>query len=177
VRPDPEKVFDTRAEAERACDELNRTPPEYGHGQWYLGGPVEGKWWVIRWRGLMKEEVGDPRVYEEAERAAFERIAMDHEFWRETDGIRFEEVRLAGEFPDTELILTFRPVAQEPFAAPVAEDCVFGTRWPVWPASDRNPADEAAQLTITFQEFLAEGARGYHLRTGPCDPSAVNWLS
>jgi hypothetical protein len=175
MRPDTDKVFDTREEAERARDRLNRTPPEYGHGPWYLGGPVEGKWWVIRWRGLMAEEVGDVMAYEEDHRQAFERIAMAHDFWRDVEGIRFDAVQLDGEFPDTKLVLLFRSVPKEPFG--VADvNCVFGVRWPIWPASDQDPAEEASELEPSFMEFLGTDPRAYRVRRGPCDPGEINWL-
>jgi hypothetical protein len=159
MRPDPEKTFDTREQAERARDDLNRTPPEYGHGPWYLGGPVEGKWSVIRWRGLMAEEIGDAKAYEEALREAFERVAMDHDFWRKGEGIRFDAVQLDGEYPVTRLVLLFRSVPQEPFGnTDVA--CVSGVG--VGDPVHGVPRDRRACLPAAPR--------------GPCDPLKINRL-
>ena len=118
-------MFDTREEAEKARDQLNQSPPEIGYGEGYLGGPTDGKWRVMRWRGLMAEDVGDATAYEHAYREAFERMALNHDGWRELEAIRFDAVELDGTYPDTKLVLLFRSVPQERFGS-ADPTCVFG---------------------------------------------------
>jgi hypothetical protein len=173
---DPERIFDTHEEAQCVRDRLNESPPDYGHGEWYLGQTTDGRWSVRRWRGRMAEDVGDANAYEESQRAAFEHVARDHDFWRDTNGIRFEAVLLEGEFPDTRLVLLFRSVPAGLFGV-ANPDCVFGSRWPVWPAFDADPGEEASQLSVMFMEFLGTDARAYRVRGGECDPTRTNWLN
>jgi hypothetical protein len=45
MQPEADRIFNTRAEAEAACERLNG---EHGWPRFYLGGPVDGKWWVLR---------------------------------------------------------------------------------------------------------------------------------
>jgi hypothetical protein len=124
VRSDPDKVFATRAGAEAARDRLNESPPEWGYSPWYLGGPVEGQWWVIRARGVIADDLAtSAREYEEAFRAAVEESARNRDFWRDAEGIVIEEVSLDGTYPDTRLIVIFRavPSRRVHFGKPIAD--------------------------------------------------------
>jgi hypothetical protein len=177
MRSDPDKVFDTREEAERARDRLNQAPPEYGYGAWYLGSNGDSEWRVIRWRGLMSEDIGDAGAYEASFLQTFERIAADHDLWIGSEGIRFDSVELEFKYPNTELVLLFRQVPDDRFDRPNNPDCVFGSRWTIWPTSHLDPADEAFDLQINFEEFLDTDRRARRFRHGPCDPSTITWLT
>ena len=179
MQPDPDKVFDTRVEAQAARDRLNQQPPELGWSPWYLGGPVEGKWWVVRARGVMAEDLDvAPQVYDERFRDAVRRSAEHHDVWRDGDGIEFDDVSLDGSYPDTRLVLVFRAVESRKirFGRPTA-DCRFGTRTRIWPAEYTDPGQEAYFHDIYFMEFLGTNPRAYIVRGArPCDPSTINWL-
>jgi hypothetical protein len=176
VQPDADKIFPSREEAERARDRLNASPPPPGYGQWYLGGPVEGKWWLLRWRGLTAEEIGEPETYEAAYRVAVERVARDEAFWREVEGIRFDAVDLCGSYPETVVVLRFRGVATERHRVYDA-GCTFGYRWKIWPAQNADPAEDASDLFDNFMEFLGTNASAYRVRRGPCQSEGTNWLN
>jgi hypothetical protein len=103
---------------------------------------------------------------------------MDHDWMRESEGIRFDAVELADEYPDTLLVLRFGSVPGGSFG--VADpNCVFATRWPLWPAPDPDPAETASDLYIAFIEFLGTDPRAYVVRGGSlrCDPTNINWLN
>jgi hypothetical protein len=180
ARPDPDKVFETRTEAEAALDRLNQQLPEWGYSPWYLGQGAEGEWWVIRARQVIAEDLDQGvRVYEEAFRDHVERSALQHDSWRDLEGIRIEEVSLAGTYPDTRLVKVFRAATSRKtrFGQPTA-DCRFGVRWRIWPAESVNPETEAAFHDIYFSEFLGTNPRAYRRLRGadPCDPDQINWL-
>lgn len=180
MKPDSDKVFETRPEAEAARDRLNQSPPEFGYSPWYLGGPTEGKWWVLRARGVTAADLDqDPASYEEAFRAAVHRSAMHHDYWQESEGIRVEAVSLEGAYPDTKLVKVFRtaPSSKIRFGQPTA-DCRFGIRWPIWPAEDTDPEQEASSHDIYFMEALGTEPTVYRRLRGidPCDPARTNWL-
>jgi hypothetical protein len=179
--PDPDKVFETRVEAKAACDRLNQQPPEWGYSPWYLGQAEEGeKWWVIRARQVIAEDLDqDARAYEEAFRAHVERSAMQHDQWRDLEGIRIEEVSLAGAYPSTRLVKVFRVATSRKtrFGQPTA-DCRFGIRWRIWPAESTDPKTEASSHDIYFMEALGTSKKVYRRLRGvdPCDPDQINWL-
>jgi hypothetical protein len=180
VRPDPDKVFATREEAESVRDRLNESPPEWGYSPWYLGGPVDGQWWVIRARGVIADDLGmSARKYEEAFRAAVQESARNRDFWRDAEGIVIKEVSLDGTYPDTRLIVVFCAVPSQKvrFGQPSA-NCRFGIRWRIWPAEYTDPATEASFHDIYFAEFLGTNRAGYGPVRGvsPCDPNRINWL-
>ncbi len=174
---DPDKIFDTREEAERARDRLNAKRPEWGYSPWYLGA-CEDKWSVVRARGAIAEDLDcEAREYEQKYCAAVERTAMHHDYWIKTMGIRFESVALEGRYPDTQPIDIFRSVACTDFG--VADlRCRFGTRWPIWPAEYTDAEREADFHDVYFMEFLGTNPTAYGpVRIGPCDPNGINWLS
>jgi hypothetical protein len=180
MRPDADKVFATRAEAEAARDRLNETPPELGWSPWYLGGPVDGEWWVIRSRGVIAEDLEvEAHAYEQTFCALVRRSAGNRDFWRDAEGIRIEDVRLDGAYPETQIVLLFR--AEEStktrFGKPTA-DCLFGYRCGIWPAEYVNPEEEAYFFDIYLMEFLGTDSRAFVVRGArPCDPDAINWLT
>jgi hypothetical protein len=54
AREDHDKVFSTLSDAQASCDRLNQDPPEHGYSPWYVGGkPGEGRWVVVRARGVI----------------------------------------------------------------------------------------------------------------------------
>ena len=178
IRPDPDKVFPTRQEAEQACERLNREPPEHGYSPWYLGGPVGemGEWWVIRARGVVAEDLAvSAREYEVQYRVAVEKSASDRDRWRQLDGIEIESVTLEHKYPDTELAVVFRPVPAERFGER-HYDCRFGYRVPVWPAEYPDTEEEAYFWRIYFGEFLGTSGKASPIWDGPCDPDRINWL-
>jgi hypothetical protein len=177
---DPDRVFDTREDAEAVRDGLNQKPPEPGYSPWYLGGLPEGKFIVIRARGIMAEDLDqDVRSYEEALRAAVERSASNHDHWRDSEGIRIERVSLDGAYPDSNLVVLFRAVRSltTSYGQPQG-DCLFGIRWPIWPAEYDDPEAAARAHDVYFGEHLGtEPAADLRLRGAkPCDPDQVNWL-
>ena len=177
---DPDKVFGTRAEAEAARDRLNQEPPEWGYSPWYLGQAEHGKWCVIRARHVIADDLDqDARAYEEAFRTHVERSAMQHDYWRDLDGIRIEDVSLAGAYPHTRLVKVFRAATSRKtrFGEPTA-NCRFGIRWRIWPTESTDPETEAASHHIYFKEFLGTSPRAYRRLRGadPCDPDQINWL-
>ena len=181
MRPEPDKVFATRAEAEAARDRLNATtPPELDWSPWYLGGPVDGDWWVVRSRGVIAEDLEvEAHVYERALCELVRRSSHNREPWRDGEGIRIEEVRLEGTYPDTQLVLLFRAEASTKihFGTPTA-DCMFGYRSRIWPAEYTDPEEEAYFFDVYFMEFLGTNSRAFVVRGArPCDPNAINWLA
>jgi hypothetical protein len=173
---DPEKIFSTRDAAERACERLNREPPEFGYSPWYLG-QHGGEWWVIRSRGVMAEELSTSvAVYEEALRSALESDFSDRERWRKLEGIEMESVTVDGDYPDTTLSIVFSPVPNDDLGERQF-DCRFGYRVPIWPAEDSNPEGEARALIIYFGEFLGTDGRARPIWHGPCDRTEVTWLN
>jgi hypothetical protein len=179
VKPDSDKVFDTRAEAQSARDRLNASPPELGWSPWYMGA-VDGQWWVVRSRGVMADDLEvPPWLYEERLRDAIRHSADDREYWRDTNGIEFQEVALDGSYPETRLVVVFRAVASSNigFRLPAA-DCRFGRRTRIWPAEYASPDSEAGFYGVYLAEFLGTDPRAHVVRGArPCDPGTINWLS
>jgi hypothetical protein len=183
MRPDPDKVFGTREEAEALRDRLNEEPPEWGYSPWYLGTPGDeerDEWWVIRYRGVTAEDLDVPASeYEEAFRAGVETSAGNRDRWRDGEGIEIEAVFLDGAYPETRLAVVFRAVnsRRTRFGQPT-DDCRFGYRVRIWPAEYTDPSEEAYFWAIYFMEFLGTTRAGYGPVRGldPCDPSRINWL-
>jgi hypothetical protein len=179
LKPDSDKVFDTRAEAEVARDRLNLSSPEIGWSPWYIGA-VDGRWWVVRSRGVMADDLEvPPQVYEERLRDAVRRSAAHREHWRDTNGIEFEDVSLHGSYPETRLVVVFRAVESSKigFGLPAA-DCRFGRRSRIWPAEYASPDSEAGFYGVYLAEFLGTDPRADVVRGArPCDPDTINWLS
>jgi hypothetical protein len=182
MRPDPDKVFGTREEAEALRDRLNEEPPEWGYSPWYLGTPMDegrAEWWVIRSRGLIAEDLDVPaNDYEEAFRAAVEKSARNRN-WRDTEGIEIEQVFLDGVYPETRLAVVFRAVTSRTskFGQPTG-NCRFGYRVRIWPAEYTDASEEAFFWSVYFMEFLGTNPAGYGPVRGvtPCDPTRINWL-
>jgi hypothetical protein len=179
MRPDPDKVFAMRAEAQAASDRLNQTPPEWGWSPWYLGGPVDGEWWVVRSRGVIADDLAsEASDYERTFCEIIRRSSHNRDFWRDAEGIQIEDVHLEGGYPDTRLVMLFRAAESRKvrFGKPTA-DCLFGVRTRIWPAEYANPEAEAGFFAVYLAEFLGTNARAFVLRGArPCDPNAINWL-
>lgn len=178
---DPDREFDSREAAAAVRDSLNEESPEHGYSPWYLGSdPGVGKWVVIRARGVMAEDLDqDARSYEEALRAAVERSASNHEYWRNSEGIRIESVALDGAYPNSQLVVLLRAVrSRTAWHGEPKTDCLFGIRWPIWPADYDDPEAEARWHDMYFQEHLGTEPAAYLRLRGsrPCDPDGINWL-
>lgn len=176
----PDTLFDSAAEAEAVCARLNSADPGLSDPLWSVRGTAEGRWRVVRERGFAAADVGgDPAAYERALRAALERSAGNHDFWRDAEGIRIEAVSLEGTYPATQLVWLFRavPSPRTSFGRPKA-DCLFGIRWPIWPTEEPNPEQQALAQDMYFMEALGTDPRVYNVLRGgaPCDPDTVNWL-
>jgi hypothetical protein len=119
-----------------------------------------------------------PQVYEERFRDAVRRSAGDRGYWRDAQGIEFDDVFLVGSYLETRLVIVFRAVESSRirFAQP-ASDCRFGRRTRIWPAEYASPESEASFYSVYLGEFLGTDPRAYVVRgTHPCEPSAINWL-
>lgn len=179
ARPDPDKVFPSREAAEDACRRLNREPPEYGYWPWHFGGPVgeTGEWWVVRYRGIMEEDLRiSAQEYEQRYRAVVAESASRKDHWVKLEGIDIEAVRLQQQYPHTELAVVFRPVRDERRRERQFH-CRFGYRDAIWPAQETDPAHEAGFWEIYFMEFVGTDPRARPIWEGPCDPEAINWLN
>jgi hypothetical protein len=177
------EIFESREEAEALRDDLNETPPELAYTPWAVGGPPQGPWRVYRSRGVIAEDLereGQLTVaeFEEGFREAVAGEIPDDGYPPNYEGIRIEEVRLEGQYPNTEVVRIFRRFSTKPRAPnPGDPDCYFAYGHKIWPAEDTHLGEATRLLSMYFDEAENEFFDRVYRRKTPCERGELIWLT